>query len=331
MAIILIILGIGLGIGGTYLILRPKLKITKSTIDELNKEISYKEIRLAELDAYNLEAEQHLADIKNTCNKKETESEILDQKITHLTQLCQQADKNYQDKINFEKEKIEKAKEELKNDLENAKNDFYTEYSSVMKDAAIALSNNMNLEINKINEAKIELNKYKTLAAAAQEDLKREEKKRTQAEFFKLQIPQQDLEDIRKLRELSEKLNNKEVLNKLIWKTYFEKPTNDLIGRQISKPTTGIYKIQNIESGKVYIGQATSWGDRTKQHIKRGLHAETPLNNKLYPALWEKGVENFTFELIEECARTDLNEREKFWIEYFDSKNWGYNVTGGNG
>ena len=331
MTIILLIFGIGLGIGGTYLILRPKLKFTKLQAEDLDKEISFKEIRLAELDAYNLEAEQHLADIENTCNKKETESEILDQKITHLTQLCQQADKNYQDKVNFAREKIEKAKEELKADLEDARADFYNEYSSVMKDAALALSNSMHNELVKINDAKIELQKYRTLAAAAQEDLKREEKKRTQSEFFRLQIPQQDLEDINKLRELSEKLNNKEVLNKLIWKTYFEKPTNDLIGRQISKPTTGIYKIQDIESGRIYIGQCVSLADRWKQHIKRGLHAETPLNNKLYPALWEKGVENFSFELIEECARTDLNEREKFWIEYFDSKNWGYNATGGNG
>lgn len=327
MIIILIIFGIGLGIGGTYLILRPKLKLTKKQLEELDKEISLKKTRLAELD----EAEQILADIKNTCDKKEAESDMLDQKITHLTQLCQQADKNYQDKINFEKEKIEKAKEDLKNDLENARNDFYSEYSNVMKDAALALSNSMQNELVKINEAKNELQKYQTLAAAAQEDLKREEKKRTQSEFFKLHLPQQDLEDIKKLRELAEKLNNKEVLNKLIWKTYFEKPTNDLIGRQISKPTTGIYKIQDNESGKIYIGQCVNLSDRWKQHIKRGLHAETPLNNKLYPALWEKGVENFSFELVEECARAELNEREKFWIEYFDSKNWGYNVTGGNG
>ena len=79
------------------------------------------------------------------------------------------------------------------------------------------------------------------------------------------------------------------------------------------------------------MGQCADLASRWKQHIKRGLHAETPLNNKLYPALWEKGVENFSFELIEECARAELNEKEKFWIEYFDSKNWGYNVTGGNG
>lgn len=43
----------------------------------------------------------------------------------------------------------------------------------------------------------------------------------------------------------------------------------------------------------------------------------------------ETGVENFTFEIIEECAPEELNEREKFWIDYFDTKTFGYNVTAG--
>ena len=41
------------------------------------------------------------------------------------------------------------------------------------------------------------------------------------------------------------------------------------------------------------------------------------------------GVENFSFEIIEKCPRNQLNEKEKFWIDYFDSKNYGYNATSG--
>ena len=43
------------------------------------------------------------------------------------------------------------------------------------------------------------------------------------------------------------------------------------------------------------------------------------------------GVENFTFEIIEECDRSQLNEQEKFWINYFQSETFGYNSTKGNG
>jgi hypothetical protein len=42
------------------------------------------------------------------------------------------------------------------------------------------------------------------------------------------------------------------------------------------------------------------------------------------------GVENFSFEVIEECPVDELNKQEKYWIEYFHGKDYGYNVTGGN-
>ena len=54
-----------------------------------------------------------------------------------------------------------------------------------------------------------------------------------------------------------------------------------------------------------------------------GLGAETPGRNKLYPAMAADGVENFTFEILEECPANQLNEREKFYIEFYDSNNYG--------
>lgn len=48
---------------------------------------------------------------------------------------------------------------------------------------------------------------------------------------------------------------------------------------------TGIYKITNIENKMCYVGQAANIADRWKTHIKRGIGAEAPINNKLYPAM----------------------------------------------
>lgn len=69
--------------------------------------------------------------------------------------------------------------------------------------------------------------------------------------------------------------------------------------------------------------------DRWIQHVKRGLGAEPTTRNKLYPAMTEAGPENFTFELLEECPREQLNKREKFWIEYYHGQDFGYNETAG--
>ena len=100
-----------------------------------------------------------------------------------------------------------------------------------------------------------------------------------------------------------------------------------MIGRVIGSGVhTGIYKITDLESGRCYVGQAANIADRWKQHIKRGVGAEAPTRNKLYPAMEEFGVENFSFEVVEECDRSQLDEREDYWQEYFKAKEFGYSI-----
>lgn len=74
------------------------------------------------------------------------------------------------------------------------------------------------------------------------------------------------------------------------------------------------------------MGQAVDVAARWRQHIKRGLGAETPTRNKLYPAMNSAGIENFTFELVEECAENQLDEREDFWQDFFHAKDFGYSI-----
>ena len=54
-------------------------------------------------------------------------------------------------------------------------------------------------------------------------------------------------------------------------------------------------------------------------------------NTNLYQAMRKYGIENFSFEVIEECLPEELNEREIYWIDYYDSfnKEKGYNMTPG--
>ena len=132
------------------------------------------------------------------------------------------------------------------------------------------------------------------------------------------------------MRSIIPYLRNEEPLNKIIWKTYYEKPTSDLIGRLIgTENKIGIYKITNLNNQMCYIGQSVNIADRFKTHIKAGLGIDGS-NNKLYTAMKSDKVENFSFEILEECDRTQLNEKEKFWIKYYQSETFGYNMTRGN-
>ena len=171
------------------------------------------------------------------------------------------------------------------------------------------------------------LSQFQLKRAAAIEDAKRQEEMRTKEDFYKLQITETDLADILELKTVEKKLSKKEVLNKLIYKVYFEKPYTDLAGRVVGKETkTGIYKITNTLNQKVYIGQAVNIAERWKQHIKRALGAEPLTQNKLYPAMAEDGVWNFTFEIVEVCEKAQLSEREQYWQKFFGAKEYGYSI-----
>lgn len=159
------------------------------------------------------------------------------------------------------------------------------------------------------------------------EAAKHEEEIAKQKDFYRLQVDDDVIEDVIELKKLQNKLHNPDVLNKLIYKTYFEKPYTSLVGRVVgADKISGIYKITNINDQRVYIGQAVDIAARWKQHIKRALGAEPITQNKLYPAMEKEGVWNFTFEVIEKCEKEKLSEREQYYQEFFGAKEYGYSI-----
>lgn len=94
-----------------------------------------------------------------------------------------------------------------------------------------------------------------------------------------------------------------------------------------------IYKITNNINNKIYIGKTVGTVEkRWKEHIK-DYKKRTCEKRPLYRAMNKYGVECFSIEIVEEVKdQTLLNDRERFWIEYFGSFKNGYNATtGGDG
>ena len=164
------------------------------------------------------------------------------------------------------------------------------------------------------------------------EQFKRQEKIRQDKDFYRIVLTDSQKEDVKKLKTIAAELHDPSVLYKLIYKTYYERPFNEMVGRVVTgRGDTGIYKITNLENGRVYIGQTRqAFKERWRTHVKRGLRAEPTTNNKLYAAMWEDNLENFTFEVLSECTAAELNEKEKEYIQLFQGDTWGYNSTSGN-
>ena len=89
-----------------------------------------------------------------------------------------------------------------------------------------------------------------------------------------------------------------------------------------------IYKVTNKINGKIYIGQTIqSVKDRWYRHCGKSGISKAELNTHFKRAILKYGKENFTVETIEVCDSTKLNDREKFYISYYNSYINGYNST----
>ena len=90
----------------------------------------------------------------------------------------------------------------------------------------------------------------------------------------------------------------------------------------------GIYKITNLLNGKCYIGQSVDIERRIRDHIKASKSKySTEYDSPIHKSIRIHGVKNFSFETIEECKAEQLNDKEIYWIQYYDTYLHGYNQT----
>ena len=231
------------------------------------------------------------------CRKKEIEAYIESQK-----QLADQT-------VNTAYESAQKQISDINNDIQNTRNTALQEKEQIQT----------------------EIDKLKASLSAGVEARLREQQKKDKINFYKLSISDADLSDVKMLENLKSSFHKPVVLSKLIWTQYFQKQMTQLCDRVFGKkPISGIYKITDLITEECYIGQSVNIQQRMKQHCKCGLGIEASATNKLYNTMQKDKVWNFSFELLEQCSKELLNEKEKFWIEMYQSNKFGLNTMKGN-
>lgn len=92
----------------------------------------------------------------------------------------------------------------------------------------------------------------------------------------------------------------------------------------------GIYKVTNQINGKIYIGQSQNIANRWRKHKTEPFNSNSSsYNSHFYQAIRKYGIDNFTFEVLEECSKEELDKKERLYIAQYNSYEQGYNSTQG--
>lgn len=186
----------------------------------------------------------------------------------------------------------------------------------------------LKLEIEKIQS---ELEEERSKRAAVNEELRKAEEKEKYNETHSVQLTDNEKEDIHFLLSLEDKLHNKQVLYKLVWSTYlqqaYKNTFHNILGNR--DPRNVIYCIENIKTGKKYIGKTSAEvSKRWTEHIKTSLNIGTIKTTNIHKALYNHWDE-FIFYILVETEKEKLSEMEKYYIGFYESDKYGYNIKAG--
>lgn len=349
-----VIIGILIGIAAMLLIFIIVQKVQERGAPPLNFDFYRKQAEnelIKKKDSYEKEISEEFLEkrrilqenLQQKRNEINNEISFLDKILEEKNQAHENAIKQLSEDFEIKKRELQKKEESFQddmlikryNEIQNYEKEFnsaleqikadYKEKEQKEKEDFLAFSADINQRKAALTK---EIEDYEVKQKAIIDRFKKDEAARQQAEFYKISLTQQEKEDVKKLRHVADELNSPIILYKLIWENYYKNKFSELVGRVVgdNKKASGIYKITNIENGKVYIGQTKAgFENRWRTHIRRGLKAEPTTNNKLYSEMWELGPENFTWEIVMTCPEEELTDREKYFIGFYNSSDWGYN------
>lgn len=315
-----------------FLIKKHRIILNKEKI-KLNKKFQKEEERLIkdyeELEAKLAARAKGIQDnyaekekwLKWDLNKLKNDKETLDRHICELKDFGQrQVDEKIKDyeqlrltQINHSLELEEKRKQEL---LQRQLDDFIASAAETKKSVN-----------DEIEELKLLLEDYKSKRDLINQAIVHEKEIHEQQDFYRIVLNESDKEDIQLLNTIEMRLHSREALYKLIYDVFYKKPLNDMINRVLQgKEFCGIYRITNLKTNESYIGKSTNIKTRWQNHCKTAIGLDGMARTKIHSAMKEYGIDNFSFEVLEKCTKENYSEREKYWINFYETNVYGYNI-----
>lgn len=300
----------------------------KNEVSELRQQKLLLDDRLAQSnEAIQRAEEDYKKVITRYNNDAASRKEELENAYSARIQELDAMEQSYNEKVQQNYETLVAAKRELyQRDLRSIEDEIDNEFNLILQNYT-----------DKCGVIEVEEQELRAALAARRKQyedyiapLQLLEKEQMEKLFYCLQVPETEHADIYYLLNVvSPQVRNKDVIPKVVWSEYLQKPTQDLMKRIEAKDQPGIYKITNVKTNKCYVGKSTKVRQRLIDHIKGSLGISTISDQLIHHAMLEEGLWNWTFEIVCYCDKDDLGDKEKFYIENYKAREYGYNIAAG--
>ena len=279
---------------------------------------------------------------KSLLQEYEQDKREVDLKLHNLETILKEKEKRYEEvnqDLNLYKEGKIKEIDGVAAEYEQRKHILISQSVDKYRDTLIEQANKMmgtlTTEIDftnkELEEIKAELEIERSKRAAINEEIRKAEEKEKYNEIHSVQLTDNEKEDIHFLLSLEDRMHNKQVLYKLVWSTYLQQAYKNTFHNILGSrdPKNVIYCIENINTGKKYIGKTSAEvSKRWTEHIKTSLNIGTIKTTNIHKALYNHWDE-FIFYIIAETEKDKLSEMEKYYIKFYESDKYGYNIKAG--
>lgn len=241
-----------------------------------------------------------------------------------------QKEQLYKQLEDYEKQQMENIKHHVEVIKEIKTNEALNQLENERKQAEAEFECIRKAKQNEIDILSAQIESFQLKQDAINQEILRRRELEEKADFYRVCLSDEAIADITELQIVRQKLKKPEILDKIIYDTYIAKPVLEMIKRVLQNSTcSGIYKITCQETKEIYIGKSTDIKNRWQQHCKTAFNCGTIASSLLHRKMQQYGIENFTFELLEVVPKDKLSEREKFYIDFYKTKETGLNERNG--
>ena len=284
------------------------------------------------------ELEQKITDFSNNILNLEDKKAQLDESILRAQEAYKiEVSRANEEIANFRQQKIAdqdaffaQRDKDKQNELERLFAQRQDEYVKSIIELADETEEKKQEIRDEYERVKQELTNFQNYYSSLLEPVRAISRAKDEVLFQTIQVSEEERRDIAYLlNEVLPNLQHPDILRKLIWSEFIQKPTNEMLKRTEIDDSPGIYKITNIDNKKCYVGKSTNVKKRLQDHVKGALGISSISDQKIHREMAREGIWNFTFERLCSCEKDELNSKEKEYIAFFNSTQYGYNIASG--